>query len=82
MKFIIKRVSCYNRKPIDNPIVLKEYSVDGKTEGVYGIEINSLEELIEFKNSCSYPIIISRILFEKDFKEYKYVITIYDDYIE
>lgn len=45
---------------------------------VWGVEINNLEELLQFQDKCKNEIIISRNYLNKDFFE----IEIYDDYRE
>ncbi len=52
------------------------------------IEINSLEELLDFKKKCGYDIVITeQFESETEFihplrKEIKYIIEVYDDYRE
>ena len=49
---------------------------------INSVEMNSLEELINFQKECGYDLIIEAdSVYDKE-KKFDFVITIYDNYIE
>ena len=84
MKFLINRASdffCDKGKPTGNSILLREKNKYKSIDALYGIEMNSLDELISFQKEQKCGIIIEDVN-EDDFPEYKQQITIYDYNIE
>lgn len=93
MKFAVTRP--YD-KPLENyglksmsfkkPNEFKEYDKDDDwyTKVYAEIEINTLEELLDFKQRCNEPIIIQNTddFYEEYHTRYPYEIKIYDDWIE
>lgn len=81
MKFIVSRTSLWDdeKKPCDNAIlevVTHKKRRDKWKE--WTIEINSLKELLDFKEKMNNPI----ILLNTPYKEYPYEIEIYDYFRE
>ena len=61
-------------------IFLIKKTSDIKEEDTYHKEINTLEELLEFKKEIGKPLILLKDCNEKGEKEY--ILEIYDDYRE
>lgn len=82
MKFYISRTSdpFNENSPCDNAILLNPNRDVSWENPIYGIEINSLEELMELKNKVG-DIIISEAYYD-DISYSPYEIEIYDDYRE
>lgn len=80
MKFIIWKTSDDNAKPCDRAVLIEEgRNSYGWITRTWGIEINSLEELMELvENSKDKRI----VLFSSDEEEATPSIEIYDDYRE
>lgn len=76
MKFLVTRTSLYNRWGSNSPCkeAKQEMSEDGP---IWTIEINTLEELINFRKKYGDIILTISIYPEIDYK-----IEIYDDYRE
>lgn len=90
MKFYISRTSdfCGEKKPCDEAICLNPNRNQDWENGVYGIEFNSLEDLLAFKKRIGEEIIIKERddiphpnTWDKDFSS-EYEIEIYDSYRE
>lgn len=85
MKFYISRTSdyCGDNKPCDEAICLNPDRNPDWELGAYGIEFNSLEDLLAFKKRIGEEIIIKERddVQCKDFSS-EYEIEIYDSYRE
>ena len=87
MKFLIRKASersyLYEENlPIDGSYVVQHPNDETCDEALYGIEINSLEELLELKRKCGHGLVIQDNDYYEELTEYKNEITIYDGYIE
>lgn len=67
-----------NKPPCDKAFI-KEFEGHGKD---WFIELNTLEELLSFKEEIGEPIIIDNNFWKNNSIGVKYAIEIYDDYRE
>jgi len=82
LKFYIRRTSQYwdTTPPCDRAVRLNPNKEEWE-DTAWGIEISTLEELIELKNKVKSPIIVGRSNGDTcDYSEYE--LEIYDDYRE
>lgn len=79
MEYIVKRASQWNKeiRPCEEAIQKTIPYKEGK-EKVWMIKINTIKELMNFKDKCGEDIIIRDSIIYKGYSE----ILIYDDYIE
>jgi hypothetical protein len=78
MKFLIRRASRWmNEDVLVDEAKRDVINYDGGTKNAYSIEIDTLEELIDFYNKYG-NIVIRENIFDRESIE----ILIYDDYIE
>lgn len=87
MKFYVTRPYQYGKDVLDAYLQLKKYNVILKdfdpddsydTEKECIIEINNLDELLDLRDDINHSIIIH----DYDIHDIKYMLEIYDDYIE
>lgn len=81
MKFYISSTSGYydEKTPCDGAVLLNPKRGEFETPE-YGIEINTLEELIALKNKVGHPIIIEDSWRNNGYSPYE--LEIYNDYRE
>lgn len=75
MKFIVSRASGWNDlPPLDVAFEVKRL----QNHSLWGIEINTLEELLELSDSLQYELIVG----SDGYGDIPYSIMIYDAYVE
>ena len=84
MKFLVKRTSTdwlttSNDPPCDGAVLLNPDREKWESPA-WGIEIESLEALVAFKESVKNPVIIGKPFGKSDYADVK--LEIYDDYRE
>lgn len=79
MKFYVSRSSSTYEIPCEEAVLLNPNRNKGWEDAVYGIEINTLEELLEFRDKYD-DIIIRETYNDKSYSELE--IEIYDYYRE